>query len=373
LPGGRMIGYAVTVDASLDEVRAAIKAQAPGADVSVTGQPGGLAIGGRARSPREAAAVKAAAQQFLAEKDRLVFNVAIAGATQVNLQVRVAEVSRQVTKSFGVNWDVASNNGQVAIGLLTGRAPSSAFGKFIRDPSASQLSSIGAGYQHGSFSASALIDALQAEGLATVLAEPNLTASSGESASFLAGGEFPVPISQGLNQLSIEWKRFGISLDFSPTVLDDNRMSIRVRPEVSELSDNGSVVINSIRIPSIAVRRAETTVELASGQSFAIAGLFQNSSANSIQQYPWLGDIPVLGALFRSSSYKRSESELVIIVTPYVVQPVSDPAALRLPTDTVTMSSDLERVFLGRLSSAPTGGERPHLSGQAGFLLEDRK
>lgn len=370
MPGGKMMGYAVTVAGDVADVTAAVRAQAPGASLDVSRQPNGLTVSGRVRSPHEAEAVKSAAQQFLGEKDKLIFNVAVAGSTQVNLQVRVAEVSRQVTKSFGFNWDVLSNDGKVAVGLMTGRPPVAGFGNFIRDPSTSQLSSIGLGYQHGSFSASALIDALQAEGFASVLAEPNLTASSGETASFLAGGEFPVPVSQGLNQISIEWKRFGVSLDFTPTVLDGNRLSIRVKPEVSELSSNGAVVINNIQIPSIAVRRAETTVELGSGESFAIAGMFQNNSANSIQRYPWLGDIPVLGTLFRSNAYKRNETELVIIVTPYVVEPVANPNDLHAPTDGLALSSGLEQTLLGRLT--PKGADNPHLAGPAGFLLEDK-
>jgi pilus assembly protein CpaC len=337
----------------------------------VTRQPGGLLVSGEAGSPAEAATIKGVAQQFLGDKDKLGLNVAVPASTQVNLQVRVAEVSRNAAKSFGVNWDALFNNGTVAVGLLTGRAPASTFGNFIRDTSSSQLDSIGLGYKSGSFDISGVVDALQSEGLATMLAEPNLTAVSGESASFLAGGEFPVPVAQGLDQISIEWKKFGVSLDFTPTVLSGERISIRVRPEVSELSDVGGVVINNIKVPGVTVRRADTTVELASGQSFAIAGLFQNSASNSVQQYPWLGDLPVLGTLFRSSSFQRNETELVIIVTPYIVKPVASPSDLRLPTDGVAMSNDLDRVLSGRLTNTSAG--RPHLSGPAGFMLEDKR
>jgi pilus assembly protein CpaC len=224
---------------------------------------------------------------------------------------------------------------------------------------------------------SGLIDALEQEGLVTVLAEPNLTALSGETATFLSGGEFPVPVPQGLQEITIEWKRFGVSVEFTPTVLDPNRLSIKVKPEVSELTDTGSVVINGTQIPALAVRRAETTVELASGQSFAIAGLFQNNGSNQLQQLPWLGDLPVLGALFRSTRFQHSESELVIIVTPYIVQPTAKTSDLRVPTEGLVFASDLERVLLGRLTTAHAGpggsgagAETPHLTGAAGFMLE---
>ena len=225
---------------------------------------------------------------------------------------------------------------------------------------------------------SALLDALQSEGLVSILAEPNLTTISGEPANFLAGGEFPVPVSQSLQEVTVEWKRFGVSIDFTPVVLSPNRISIKVRPEVSELSDTGAVTINSIKIPGLAVRRAETTVELASGQSFAIAGLFQNNVSNEIKRFPGIGDVPILGALFRSSSFQRHESELVIVVTPYIVKPAASASALHLPNENVVFASDMEQLLLGRLTGKPGAittpepvtPDRPHLSGAAGFIME---
>lgn len=371
--GGRVVSYPVTVGKPEGDVAAAIGKQAPNAKVDVSSAPGGITISGRVATPREAANVKAAAKQFLGPKDSMNFNVGVTGSTQVNLRVMVAEVSRQATKNFGFNWNAIFNDGSLAVGLLTGRAPVTSFGNFIRNPSTSNLSSIGVQYTNGNFDVATIVDALQQEGLITVLAEPNLTAISGESADFLAGGEFPIPVSQGPQQTTIEWKRFGVSVDFTPTVLDPNRISIRVRPEVSELSDAGAVVLNDTKIPGIAVRRASTTVELASGQSFAIAGLFQNNASNSVQRVPWLGDVPVLGTLFRSSSYQRNESELVIIVTPYIVKPTSDITALHLPTENVVFANDLEQILLGRLTGTGKNriGEAPHLNGPAGFMLEE--
>ncbi len=388
---GRVSRYAVTVRRPVEKIAAALVQAVPTARVEVSSAPDGLTVSGSADSPRDAQRLRATARQYLGEKDSLNFNIAVAAATQVNLRVRIAEISRRADKEFGFNWSAISNSGSMAFGLLTGRAPVTAmasastglvtsnFGNF--SPSANGLDSLGVGYRNksGSVNVSGLIDALATEGLITVLAEPNLTALSGESASFLAGGEFPVPVPQNLQQVTIEWKKYGVSVDFTPTVLDASRLSIKVRPEVSELTTTGSVVINGTTIPGLAVRRAETTVELASGQSFAIAGLFQNNTTNQIQRFPWLGDLPILGALFRSTSFQHNESELVIIVTPYIVQPVAQTADLHLPTDGVVFASDLERVLLGRMTArhppanapaSPAAAAVPRLRGDAGFILE---
>lgn len=367
--GGQVMGYPVTVTQAESDIGDAIRKAAPNSKVKLSSAPGGITLSGEVDSPRDAADAAETAKLFLG-KDAVNNNIGVTGSTQVNLRVTVAEVSRNVTKNVGFNWNAIMNNGTLAIGLLTGRAPVTGFGQFIRDTSTDQLSSIGVQYSKGNYNIATLVDALQDEGLITVLAEPNLTATSGEPANFLAGGEFPVPVGQGLDQITIEWKRFGVSVDFTPTVLDGNRISVRVRPEVSELSDAGSIKLNNITVPSIAVRRADTTVELASGQSFAIAGLFQNNASNSVQRVPWLGDVPVLGALFRSSAYQRNESELVIIVTPYIVKPVSDISQLHLPNEGLVFANDLEQVLLGRITSK-SAGPAPHLHGPAGFMLEE--
>jgi pilus assembly protein CpaC len=386
---GQIASYSVTVRRQVSELAAALKKEVPTANIEVASAPNGVTVSGSVNSPSDAQRLKAAVRQFLGDKDTLNFNVSVVAATQVNLRVRIAEVSRSADKQFGFNWNALYNTGQVAVGLLVGRQPLTSatnsvtgatttnFGNF--SPSANGYDSVGSGYRtrNGAVNVSGLIDALDQEGLVTVLAEPNLTAVSGETANFLAGGEFPVPVPQGLQEITIEWKKFGVSLDFTPTVLDANRLSIKVRPEVSELTTTGSVVINGTTIPGLAVRRAETTVELASGQSFAIGGLFQNDTTNQIQQFPWLGNIPILGALFRSTTFQRNESELVIIVTPYIVQPVAQASELRLPTDGVVFASDLEMVLLGRLTTAHPPADAgtsppapPHLTGAAGFILE---
>jgi pilus assembly protein CpaC len=201
------------------------------------------------------------------------------------------------------------------------------------------------------------LDIAANDGLATILAEPNLTALTGETASFLAGGEFPIPISATLGSIGIEYKEYGVSLSFTPIVLSDGRISMRVRPEVSELTDNGSVELNGYVIPGLTTRRAETTVELGSGQSFMIAGLLKNTARNDINKAPFLGDLPILGSLFRSTKFQREETELVIVVTPYLVRPTS--GQIPLPTDGYRSPSDLARDFGGQIYSGKSGSVVP--------------
>jgi pilus assembly protein CpaC len=200
------------------------------------------------------------------------------------------------------------------------------------------------------------LDLAERNGLVTVLSEPNLTALSGETAEFLAGGEFPIPLSQGLGTTTIEYKNYGVSLAYTPTVLSNGRISIRVRPEVSELSSQGAVTLNGFQIPALTIRRAETTVELGSGQSFMIAGLLSNSAQNTIDKAPGAGDLPILGALFRSTTFQKGQTELVIVVTPYLVRPVDD-SQISLPTDGFHTPNAGEQ-WLGNIDNKGVSGER---------------
>lgn len=202
------------------------------------------------------------------------------------------------------------------------------------------------------------LDLGEQDGQVTTLANPNLTALSGETGTFLAGGEFPIPVSQGLGAVSVEYKPYGVMLSYTPTVLADGRISLRVRPEVSQLSSEGAVTISGTTIPALSTRRAETTVELGSGQSFMIAGLLQNDHNNSISKAPGIGDMPVLGALFRSNAFQRNETELVIVITPYLVKPV-DANQIVLPTDGYKAPTDLDQVLFGQLGGGTSGGQRP--------------
>lgn len=365
---GAAISYTVRVTRPVGEIAAAVRNAVPSAQIGVVTTPDGVRISGAVNSPRDAERVKAAARQFLGDKESINFDVAVNAATQVTLKVRVAEVSRTVLKQLGVNWSALGTIGSIAhLPALTLNAN--------LDP----VVCVGAATLCPSANFNGVIDALDQSGLATILAEPTLTAVSGETANFLAGGEYPIPVPQGIGQVTIDYKRYGVSVDFTPTVLDGNRISIKVRPEVSALTTVGQLVLDNVAVPALTVRRVETTVELGSGEGFAIAGLFQNNGQNQIQGLPWLGDIPVLGALFRSTSFQRNESELVIIVTPYIVRPVSRPTDLHLPTEGMQYSSDLELILKGRLTAteaattaAPPSrtSTEPRLQGPAGFMLE---
>jgi pilus assembly protein CpaC len=292
----------------------------------------------------------------------------------VQLRVRVAEVSRDVLKQFGINWDALLSSGNFMFGLATGN-PVVAAGTFLTRNN--NTNSLFGSFRNGALDINGLIDAMDDEGLITVLAEPNLTSMSGKPATFLAGGEFPIVVPGDNDRVTIEFKQFGVSLAFTPTLLGQNRISLHVNPEVSQLSNTGAVELGGFSIPALTTRRAETTVELGNGQSFAIAGLLQNDIRHDIDKFPGLGDVPVLGTLFRSDRFQRNETELVIIVTPYLVRPVDEPV-LATPGDGYKAPNDIERILQGRLHSAqlhpgrggPQGPQGQRLTGPIGFVLE---
>jgi pilus assembly protein CpaC len=391
--GRPMMSATVVVTYNVSDLQRLLQQEAPSAAINVESTPGGIVISGVVPNAEIADRVRVAATRYIGDKETLVNNLKVSGAQQVNLRVRVAEVDRQVTKQLGFNWESLISAGSFTFGLASGRTflvpntaastAANAFGSLIeRAPSPNNVSAI-PGALFGNLttsraSVSGLIDALADQGLVTILAEPNLTTVSGQPASFLAGGEFPIPVSQGgatAGAITIEFKQFGVSLDFVPTVLSNDHISIKVRPEVSQLSNQGAITTGSVTVPSLTVRRAQTTIELGSGESFAIAGLIQNNSVQDLNKFPALGDVPVLGALFRSQSFQRNESELVIIVTPYIVRPAGA-TALRAPTDGFQPASDLEQIFLQHFNAvSPAGaadsaigitGER--LRGDAGFI-----
>jgi pilus assembly protein CpaC len=354
--GATVASYVVVVRHDDSDLQRLLQAQFGELQVSLTRTARGAVLSGTVPSAEIAEKVRSAAAQFLGETEPLVNQLRINGGLQVNLRVRVAEISRSAVKELGVNWQAVASTGGFTFGL------SNSAGKSVGSRG---------------FNVTALIDALGQEGLVSVLAEPTLTAVSGQKANFLAGGEFPIPVAQSLGNSSIEFRRFGVGLEFTPTVLSNDLISLQVRPEVSQLSTEGAVEFNGTRIPSLTVRRAETTVELGSGQSFVIGGLLQNNFNTEIDKIPALGDVPVLGALFRSTQFRKNESELVIIVTPYIVRPIDDQATIRLPTDFVGPSSDLDRLLFGQLATTKPGRGRahqppsvPHLRGDAGFMFE---
>jgi pilus assembly protein CpaC len=256
-----------------------------------------VAAVGRTGSVEEAVDVQNAADTYSPPDQPPINDTTINGSQQINIRVRFAEVSRNDVQRLGIG-----SSGGIAFGGSGGEVD-------------------------------ALVGALQRNGMLTILAEPNLTASSGRPASFLAGGEIPIPTpGNQAGQITVQYKPFGVSLEFTPTLIRTNRIALRVKPEVSSLSRVGAVRANGVDLPSLMVRRADTTVEVASGQTFAIAGLFQRQMSLDYEQTPEIADLPILGPLFRSARYRRDETELVILITPILVKPVRD-RGLATPLD----------------------------------------
>ena len=302
-------------------VHEALHSVLSGTAVEVNPIPGGLMLTGRVNSALDAEEAKRITSHFVGDDEDIVNRLQVVGPNQVNLRVKVAEVSRNVLERIGFSFDGLLLSGNFQLGLATGRS----FVDQSRD-SIERLSDTGFAhivYETSHADINAIIDALESEGLVSLLAEPNLTALSGETASFLAGGEFPVPVVDRLGGASVEFKDYGVSLAFTPTVLTGNRINLKVMPEVSSISSAGATTLNGINIPALTTRRASTSVELGSGQSFAIAGLLLADTDQNVEKFPGLGDLPILGALFRSTRFERRETELVVIVTPYIVRPVS--------------------------------------------------
>ncbi len=359
---------------SLEE---ALKNLGPSLNLKAESLQEGIILTGRAPSANVSEDARRIAALYT-EAGSIFNRIVVEGSQQVNLRVQVAEVSRSVTKQLGVNWENIINTDNFSFGLGAGRDFLSG-GTLTRvDDATTGL----LGFNDGQTSINAAIDALEEEGLITVLAEPNLTALSGESASFLAGGEFPVPVPGDDGTVSIEYKEFGVSLEFTPNIVGNNRINLKVKPEVSQLSSTSALNIGGFFIQSLLTRRAETTVELASGQSFVLGGLLNNDTDNNIQKTPLLGDLPIIGALFRSTSFQKNETELVIIVTPYLVNPVN--SRMALPTDGYVPpnNSDLYKdgnifrpsVKDGAFNQTPndsaTANKPVKLVGPAGFIME---
>ncbi len=358
-------GYAAS------DARSSINRALPGAGITTETRPNGIGVSGEVATPAEADRASRLARAYLSEKGVLDNRLAVSTPTQVNLRVRIIEMSRTLTRELGLNWQALGTLGRygtVGFGTANGLADlatsaSSIAGRYLQTNSSGTVSK----------DINATIDALNQDQLIRTLAEPNLTALSGETASFLVGGEFPIPIANTNNTVTLEFKQYGISLAFVPTVTSGDRIVLHVRPEVSQLTNQGAVQLgngnNSISIPGLTVRRADTTVELGSGQSFAIAGLLQDSQKLTGLGLPFLGDVPILGALFRSDSFQQNQTELVIVVTPYIVRPVSNITAVAQPDDGWRVPNDLERILLLRQSAVGTPAPRVRIPGEAGFVL----
>ena len=343
------IDVEVTLDTKM--LASTIRESVPGASVKVTSANGRLVLSGFA--PDAVAAEKAGqiAARFAGDEE-VINSIDITSSQQVQLYVRFVEINRAVGKELGT---------QISAAYVT----SSGGISFNSEPDATSntpASSLIGGLVSGGFSIDVAIDALEDRGVARRLAEPNLIARSGETASFLAGGEFPIPVSEEDGNVAVSYKKFGVGLDFTPVVLSDGLISLDIEPEVSSIDATSSYRVGNIAIPGFTVRRARTSVDLRSGQSFMIAGLLQTQNEINTQRVPGLGQLPVLGALFSSKAYQRRETDLVIIVTPYLVSPIPPSNEVATPADGTAPPRD-EEFFLGNVEEA----RLPHQASAAAF------
>jgi pilus assembly protein CpaC len=392
----------VQVTHNLSSLTRAVKAAAPDADVGFKTVDGGLVMDGFANSVEESEHIRNIASAFVGDADKMVNMVTTGGSDQVMLQVKIVEMNRTDVKSFGINLQNAFSINGLSLQVLqgkdieidTGNALNGSVTEVDRtgllDRSGSKYTGL-LGRWHGGKMTS-MIDALESQGLASVLAEPSLTTTSGKSANFLAGGEFPIPVRDGQGNISIQYKPFGVKLDFTPVVMSKDRVSITVSPEVSSINFDNPIEVSGLKNPIILSRKAQATVELGSGDTFMLAGLLKNDGSNNIDKFPGLGDLPVLGTMFRSQQFRNDKTELVILVTPYLVRPVAERKKMLTPESGYVPPTDFQRLLLGNLyqqeplveegeektpaQSVPAeaavgeGDQAPKLHGDGGFILE---
>jgi pilus assembly protein CpaC len=372
-----LLNTIVSVTSPISRMKMQLDALHPGNGIQFDNQGETIVLSGVSRSAVDADdARRIALANVNNAANKVINNIRIEAPNQVQLKVKVAEVHREALKRIGVNWqNIAS--GSVGVAPLVGTALSGGFAVATQQSIGGPASAI-ARITSGNFDA--LIDFLATQNQATVLAEPNLVAMSGETANFLAGGEIPVIAPQAgtlSGAFSVTYKPYGISLSFTPTIVGD-RINLKVAPEVSQVSTVGALSVpltptSTVTVPAVQTRRASTTVELGSGQSFAIAGLLMRQSQDDIRKMPWLGDVPVLGTLFKSDAYQRQETELVIIITPYFVEPTS--GRLQTPMSGRVPPTDTDRLVMQRFNH-PTPpqrlsvGREQYAGPSAGFTLE---
>jgi pilus assembly protein CpaC len=357
--GQQIAAYDIAVKRDLNGVRAALKQSLPNAEIQIEGVGDGVVLSGSAASPIEAQQAGELAARLVGGNDKVVNSIVVRGRDQVMLKVTVAEVARSIIKQMGIDLTATMNYGTTAVTFdssnpftalghsLTGNAAAGAFGSAMR-----------AGVPVPSVQAT--IRAMESAGVIRTLAEPNLTAISGESATFIAGGEFPIPAGYSCDpvthvcQTQISFKKFGISLNFTPVVMTEGRISLRVMTEVSELSNDNSFTLvqaagSALTIPSIKTRRAETTLEIPSGGAMAMAGLIQEQTKLAINGLPGLAQVPVLGALFRSRDFVNNQTELMVLVTPYIVRAVAQKDLSR-PDDGFANATDPQADLIGTIN-----------------------
>jgi pilus assembly protein CpaC len=350
--GQQIAAYDIAVKRDLNGVRAALKQTLPNADIQIEGVGDGVMLSGSVASPIEAQQAGDLAARLVGGADKVVNSIAVRGRDQVMLKVTVAEVARSIIKQMGIDLNASLNYGNSVV-TFNNTHPVTANGQPL----------VGGNALSTSFGATpsvkATLRAMESAGVVRTLAEPNLTAISGEAATFIAGGEFPIPTgvtcqttaagSVGQCAPSIAFKKFGISLNFTPVVLTAGRISLHVMTEVSEVSNDNSISISGISVPSIKTRRAETTVEIPSGGSMAMAGLIQQQTKQAINGMPGLSTLPVLGTLFRSRDFANNQTELMVLVTPYVVRAVPQKDLSR-PDDGFAAAADPQADLLGSIN-----------------------
>lgn len=346
----------VKVSYNMDAMSRAAHAALPSGKFAVSEVGGAVVLSGKVNTISDAEQIESVVRQLAGTETALINSLALETPPQINLQVRIAEVSRSVTENLGVTWSTLSGQG-----ITGGEAVSGGY-------------SIAGNIRKGGTNIGVTLEALKGEGLVTILSEPNLTARSGDKASFLAGGRFPYQTRTAEDVPTVQFEPYGVELEFLPEVLRSNQIKLNVRTQIRELDFSSGSQTNTQNFPLILERSASTTIEVGSGQSFAIAGLFSASTQQDVKDVPGLGDIPILGALFRSTSYQKGESELVIIVTPYIVEPAS-PDKFKTPLDHFAPANSLDRSLLGAFSAGePIEGSAPvsvkNINGNAGFLLQ---
>jgi pilus assembly protein CpaC len=407
--GRQLLSLDIRVEKDVTDLAHLVRNEFPGSNVTVSAMNDNVVLSGRVSSAQESTRAQDLAARFAGDPAKVVNMLQIAGSEQVMLKVRIAEVQRQVAKQFGIDLAGAALVNGVPIAASTSN-PYGLMGRALSDLSGAQIGSVcpSAFFPTGTNNTTTTITngvpsvvqtiaknipcsspnnvqgtmkALETVGLVHRLAEPNLTAVSGETAKFLAGGEFPVPASRDRDgNVSVVFKQFGVGLSFTPVVLSSGRISLQLSTEVSELTNTGAftlqggtstdsngnvTTVSATTIPALSVRRTETTIELPSGGSFAVAGLMQHTSKQQLDGFPGLKDMPILGALFRSRDFQNNETELVVMVTAYLVTPTTE-AKLAAPTDGFLPPTDPETILLGRLNETYPRGKHPVAEAQGG-------
>ena len=381
--GGQIAAYDIAVTRDLNGVRAALKQIAPASDIQIEGVGDSVVLTGTANTPIESQQAADIAARLVGGVDKVVNSIAVRGRDQVMLKVTVAEVYRSIIKQLGIDLNANLSYGNASV-VFNNANPFTALGRSLVGGNGTQAT-LGT----GTSSVTATLKAMESAGVIRTLAEPNLTAISGESATFIAGGEFPIPAGYSCDPTThvcttqISFKKFGISLNFTPVVMTEGRISLRVMTEVSELSNDNSITlsqsvtastVNSVTIPSIKTRRAETTLEIPSGGAMAMAGLIQDQTKQAINGLPGMMQLPILGSLFRSRDYLNNQTELMVLVTPYIVRAVAQKDLSR-PDDGFAAPADPQAQLLGslnRIYGVPGRNPEPASSyrGTYGFITD---